>query len=124
MILGPKQYLDRFYALMYHFEPLQIPFERKLMRDYSVDLQKIPVQVVDDLRIAAGAEMRAVDVQLLRVADDRPVGRRWVLHDGELDEIAAFADRAQALVYRLGMPRRLDIHVTAIAVRQFENRLH
>ncbi len=62
--------------------------------------------------------MRAVEVELLAVADDAPVRRDLVAEHRELDEAAELADHVQALDHARRVPGRLDVDVAAVALGQ------
>ena len=75
----------------------------------------------DGDRIAIGAEMRAMDIELLGVADDRPIDRHRLAHDAEFDEGAERANHAQPVLDRRRMPGRFDIDVAAITIGQLQH---
>ena len=59
-----------------------------------------------------------MDVELLGIADDRPVDRDRLAHNAELDEGAELADHMEALLDCRRVAGRLDIDVATVAVGQ------
>ena len=86
------------------------------MGDDAARGDQAAVEQVDGERVAIGTEMRAVDVELLAVADDAPVRRHVVTEHAELDEAAELADHVEALHDACRIAGRLDVDVATIAV--------
>ncbi|KGW79228.1 L-iditol 2-dehydrogenase domain protein [Burkholderia pseudomallei MSHR2990] len=88
------------------------------MRDDALRRDEPAREQIDRDRIAIRAEMRAAHVELLAIADDRPVERRILAEHRELDEAAELADQRHALRDARRHAGRLDVDVAAVAPRQ------
>ena len=89
------------------------------MRHHAFGRQAAVADRGDGERIAIWPQMRAIQIELLAVADDRPVGGDLMAEHRELDEAAELADHVQTLRHARFVAGRLDIDVAAIAVGEF-----
>src|SRR5919202_1382277 len=78
----------------------------------------------DRLGIAVGAQVAAVDVELLLVAYQVPVDRGWLIEHAEGDQRAQAPDHGEALLWGFGAARYLDVHVAAVSLRQALDPCH
>ena len=74
---------------------------------------------VDGPGVHIRPQVRAENIQLLAVTDDRPIHRGLVIEHAEFHKASQLAQHRQALVHRLVMPGRLDINVAAVAIGDF-----
>src|SRR4029079_1532387 len=89
--------------------------EREIVGDDPFGRHEAAREEIDGDRIAVRAKVRAADVELLEVADDRPVDRRIVSEHRELDEAAELADEIEPLHGTARAAGGLDVDVAAVA---------
>src|ERR1039458_7422863 len=93
---------DRPLSLVHHVDALLKIGERHFVRDHALWRQAAVADRVDGERITIRAEMGAIEIELLAVADDAPIDRDFLAEHAELDEAAALADHVQTLLHALG----------------------
>ncbi|SQA56244.1 Uncharacterised protein [Burkholderia cepacia] len=86
------------------------------MRDDAFRRDEPAREQVDRDRVAVWPQVRAAHVELLAVADDRPVDGRILAEHAEFDEAAELADQVEPLAHADRHAGRLDVDVAAVAV--------
>src|ERR1700722_1996543 len=119
-----QSHLHRSQAGDHKVDPFLKIGQRKTVSDNLVHRQEALLDHPNGYWITPRAQVRAMDIQLFAITDDRPIDCDLFAHDTEFDEGPELSNHQQTLLHGGRMTRGFNINVASVATGQSEDRLN